>query len=222
MEVYNVQGAPFLGAGLKPGALNPLEFKKKIDEGAIVIDTRPPPSFGAGHIKGSYNASLKRLGLIGWVLPFDKPLLLVTGDKSHVDNVTRNFARIGYDNIEGYLVPSIGSWYQAMMPVESLDMITVSELKERLTKEKDLMVLDVRSKDEWGEGHIESAFNIYVGLLDKRIDEVPEDKPIAVICKSGTRSSFASSILLRAGYSKITNVLGGMDAWKNAEYEMIK
>jgi hydroxyacylglutathione hydrolase len=222
MEVYNVKGAPYLGAGHKPSAFNAIEFKKKIDEGAIVIDTRPPPSFGAGHIKGSYNASLKRLGLIGWVLPYNKPLLLVTGDRNHVDNVTRNLARIGYDNIEGYLTPSIGSWYQATMPVERLDMITVSELKDRLAKERDLRVLDVRSKDEWEEGHIKSAFNIYVGLLEKRTDGVPKNKPIAVICKSGTRSSFASSILLKAGYSKITNVLGGMDAWKKAGYEMIK
>jgi hydroxyacylglutathione hydrolase len=54
MELYNIEGAPHEG-------------------GAIVLDTRPPPSFGAGHIKGSYSLALQRLGLVGWVLPYDGP-----------------------------------------------------------------------------------------------------------------------------------------------------
>jgi hydroxyacylglutathione hydrolase len=61
-----------------------------------------------------------------------------------------------------------------------------------------------------------------VGILKDRVDDVPEDKQIAVICKSGTRSSFASSILLKAGRKNIHNVLGGMEAWKKAGYKTIK
>jgi len=68
MEKYNVKGAPFIGCGPNLKALKPKEFKEKLDEGAVVVDTRPPPAFGAGHIKGSYSLALKRLGLGGWVL----------------------------------------------------------------------------------------------------------------------------------------------------------
>ncbi len=81
-------------------------------------------------------------------------------------------------------------------------------------------MLDVRSRDEYENGHIDGSLNIYVGLLEGRADELPEDRPIAVMCKSGTRSSFASSILLRAGRGNIHNVLGGMDAWKRAGYPL--
>ena len=84
------------------------------------------------------------------------------------------------------------------------------------------MILDVRSKDEWLDGHIEGSQNIYVGLIESCIKEVPTDRNMAVVCKSGTRSSFASSILLRAGYKNITNILGGMDAWKKMGYDIVK
>lgn len=222
MEKINIEGAPFVGFGPNPPALKPNEFNEYLEQGAIVVDARPPPAFGAGHIKDSYSLALKRLGLGGWVLPYDKPILLVLGDQRHLDYVARSLIRLGYDNLVGYLAPSIVSWYKAALPLESLDLMTVIELKEKLENGEDWLVLDVRSKDEWLQGHIDGGINIYVGQLEGRVDEVPEGKQIAVICKSGTRSSFACSILLRASHENIHNVLGGMDAWKNAGYPIIK
>jgi hydroxyacylglutathione hydrolase len=220
MEKYNVEGAPYLGLKKNPPALNSLQFKKVLDEGAIIIDTRPPPSFGAGHIKSSYNLGLKRLGLIGWVLPYEEPVLLVLGDQKHIDYVTSNLMRIGYDNIAGYLNPSMVAWYKSVLPVEKLDLMTVIDLKEKINNSDKWHVLDVRSKDEWMEEHIKGGQNIYVGQLKNKIDEIPQDKEIAVICKSGTRSSYAASILLRNNVKNIHNVLGGIDAWKKAEYPL--
>jgi hydroxyacylglutathione hydrolase len=136
--------------------------------------------------------------------------------------VAKNLMRIGYDNLGGYLVPSIVSWYKSALPLERLDMMTITDLKERMDGGEDWTVLDVRSKDEWLEGHIEGSLNIYVGFLKGRAEEVPKDRKVAVVCKTGTRSSFASSILLRAGHGNITNVLGGMEAWKKAGYDMDK
>jgi hydroxyacylglutathione hydrolase len=222
MEKFNVEGAPFVGLGPNPPALKPMEFKEKIEEGAIVVDTRPPPSFGAGHIKGSYNLVLKRLGLAGWVLPYNKPILLLLGNQGQLNTVAKNLMRIGYDDLGGYLVPSIVSWYKSALPLERLDMMTITDLKERMDEGEDWTVLDVRSKDEWLEGHIEGSLNIYVGFLESRAKEVPKDKNVAVVCKTGTRSSFASSILLRTGHRNITNVLGGMEAWKIAGYDIVK
>jgi hydroxyacylglutathione hydrolase len=218
MEKYNVEGAPFVGYGPNPIAMKPNEFMEGVNQGAIVVDTRPPPAFGAGHIEGSYNIALKRLGLGGWVLPYDKPILLVLGDLNHLDYVARSLIQIGYDNIAGYLVPSIASWYKEVHPIQKLNLMTVVDLKEKIDIGEDMLVLDVRSKDEYIEGHIEGSLNIYVGLLEGRLNEVPNNKPVAVVCKSGTRSSFASSILLRAKRENIHNVLGGMDSWMKAGY----
>jgi hydroxyacylglutathione hydrolase len=217
MEVYNVEGAPFVGCGPNPRSLKTMEFKEILKKGARVVDTRPPPAFGVGHIKGSYSIYLNRLGMGGWVLPYDKPLLLVIGDQTHLDYVSRSLLRLGYDNVEGYLAGTISSWYKEVLPVVKLGMLTVMELKEKMDRE-DVFVLDVRSKGEYDESHIPESVNVYVGLLDKHLDKVPKDRPVAVLCKSGTRSSFGSSILLRAGYNNVYNVLGGMSSWEKAGY----
>ena len=222
MERLNVEGAPFVGCGPNPPPLKPSEFKEKAGEGAIIVDTRPPPGFGAGHIKGSYSLYLNRLGLGGWVLPYDKPILLVFGSQEHLDYVARSLVRMGYDDLGGYLAGTIASWYKEVLPVEGLGLMTVADLRDRLEEDGDWVVLDVRSRDEWEEGHIEGCTNIYVGLLQQRLDDVPEGRPIALICKSGTRSSFASSILQRAGRRNVHNVLGGMDGWKKAGYPVTK
>jgi len=222
MEKLNVEGAPFIGYGPNPPALKPTEFKEHLEQGALVVDARPPPAFGAGHIKDSYSLALKRLGMGGWVLPYDKPILLVLGAHGQLDYVARSLIRMGYDKLGGYLAPSIVSWYKAALPLERLDLMTVVELKEKLENGKDWLVLDVRSIDEWLQGHIEGSLNIYAGLLEGRVDEVSEGKQIAVVCKTGTRSSFACSIMLRVGHRNIHNILGGMDAWKNASYPIIK
>jgi hydroxyacylglutathione hydrolase len=84
------------------------------------------------------------------------------------------------------------------------------------------MVLDVRSIGEYESGHIEGSVNIYTGLLPQNLDKIPKDKPVAVICKSGTRSGFGCSILKRYGFKNVHNVMGGMTSWSNAGYPMVK
>ena len=221
MEVFNVEGAPEFGMGPTVEALSAAEFDKYASEGGIVVDTRPPPSFGSGYIKDSYNISMSRLGMAGWVLPYDKPILLVLGNLSELNDTVTGLARIGYDNIVGYLKPSMVSWYLTARPVERLGIMTTPELKEKLDKEE-WTVLDVRSIEEYESGHIEGSINIYTGLLPQNLDKIPRDKPIAVICKSGTRSGFGCSILRRHGFENIYNVMGGMTSWGNAGYPMVK
>ena len=219
MEVYNLEGAPPVGCGLNLPSLSPKEFKDQITKGAIVIDTRPPPAFGAGHISNSYSLYLNRIGMAGWVLPYDKPILFVIGDQTHLDYISRSFMRLGYDNQAGYLGGTIVSWYKEALPIETLNLITVRELKENL--EKDWVILDVRSKEEYHAGHIEGSQNIYVGLLEKNLDKLDRDRPVALICKSGTRSGFGASILKREGFKTVYNVLGGMTSWKKLNYPSV-
>lgn len=201
--------------------MSPGEFERKLKEGVVVIDTRPPPSYASGYIKGSYNISMARRGMAGWVLPYDKPILMILGNLAELRDTVTGLARMGFDNIEGYLTPSMVSWYLTARPIERLGILTTPELKEKLDTEK-WTVLDVRSIEEYETGHIEGSINLYAGLVGKNLDKIPRDKPIAVICKSGTRSGFASSILLRHGVENIHNVMGGMTSWKNAGYPVVK
>jgi len=221
MEALNLEGAQEFGLGPTVQALSAGEFEGYIRKGAVVVDTRPPPSFASGFIKDSYNISMDRLGMSGWVLPYDKPVLLVLGNKSELNEVVTGLARLGYDNVVGYMKPSIVSWYLTARPIERLCMMTTPELKTKLDTEK-WTVLDVRSIEEYESGHIEDSLNIYVGTLPQRLNDIPRDKPLAVICKSGTRSGFGCSILMKRGITNLCNIMGGMTSWSNAGYPTVK
>jgi len=87
---------------------------------------------------------------------------------------------------------------------------------------EELVILDTRGQDEWDSGHIEGALHIYVGDLEERLTEVPTDKAVAVICNVGHRAGLGASILLRAGFTQVYNVLGSVKAWVAASYPVTK
>jgi hydroxyacylglutathione hydrolase len=80
------------------------------------------------------------------------------------------------------------------------------------------MLLDVREPREWKEGYVEGAERIFFGELSEKLYSLPKDKPIAVTCSVGDRSSIGASILKRKGFKEVYNVFGGMNAWENLIY----
>jgi hydroxyacylglutathione hydrolase len=108
------------------------------------------------------------------------------------------------------------------LPIDSLNLISVQSLKEKLDRNEEMLILDVRRDEEWEKGHIERAEHIYVGQLEKNLDKLPRSCPIVVYCDSSRRSNIAASILKKNGYNEVYNVLGSMTAWKNAGYEIVK
>jgi hydroxyacylglutathione hydrolase len=223
MEKYNLEGPPILGYLTVPQPMTVSEFQKEIQDGAIVVDTREPAAFGGTHIKDAYSIWLNGLPIFaGWVLGYDKPVLLVLEDEEHLATAVNYLIRIGYDNIKGYLKGGTQAWYNAGLPMEDLSLLSVYKLKDMIDRGDDFMILDTREDNEWQNGHVEGAYHIYVGQLEKRLSEVPRDKPIAVMCKTGHRASLAASILLRAGYKNIFNVLGSIMAWTANGFPIVK
>jgi hydroxyacylglutathione hydrolase len=219
MEKLNLQGPPLLGCLPLPAPLSPTEFKRKMEEGAIVVDTSEPAAFGGAHIKSAYSIWLEGLPVFGgWVLPYDRPILLVLEDQAHLERAVRYLIRAGYDQIIGYLRDGTEGWYNAGLPTESLPLLSVHQLKRMLDQGEELLVLDTRGQDEWESGHIAGSLHIYVGYLEQRLAEVPKGKPIAVICNVGHRAGLGASILLRAGYPSVYNVLGSVKAWVAAGF----
>jgi hydroxyacylglutathione hydrolase len=219
MEKYNLEGPPLLGCMPLPSPLTPAEFKQEMERGAVVVDASEPAAFGGAHIKGGYSVWLEGLPVFaGWVLSYDRPILLVLEDEAHLDKAVRYLIRAGYDQVTGYLKEGTEGWYNAGFPVESLPLLSVHQLKSKLDRGEELLVLDTRGQDEWDSGHIKGALHIYVGYLEQRLAEVPGDKPVAVICNVGHRAGLGASILLRAGYKQVSNVLGSVKAWVAAGY----
>lgn len=223
MEEYNLRGPSLLKGLPVPELLSPKDFRTEMEKGLTVVDTRMPHSFGGAHIKGSYGIWLKGLPFFaGWLLPYDKPILLVLEEKDQLETAVRYLVRIGYDNIAGFLNGGISSWYMKALPVDGLNLISVQSLKDKIEKKEKMIILDVRGDKEWDKGHIEGAKHIYVGYLGENLDKVPRDCQIIVYCDSSRRSNIAASILKKNGYDRVYNVLGSMTAWRNAGYEVVK
>ena len=221
MEKYNLEGPPLLGHRPAPPGLTPRQFRDEMARGAVVIDTRRPAEFCGTHISGSYAIWLDGLSeFAGWVLGYEKAVLLVLEDESLLDTAVRRLFRLGYDRTAGYLGGGIESWYDSGFPIEELPALSVHDLKDKLDRKEPLTVLDVRGGDEWNRGHIDGSLNVYVGHLEQSLSRVPRDKPVAVLCSVGNRAGLGASILLRAGYPKVYNVLGSMTAWRAAGFRV--
>ncbi len=88
-------------------------------------------------------------------------------------------------------------------------------------REAGAFVLDVRQPEEWNQFHIPSATLIPLGELENRLNEIPADQPVLVVCRSGNRSATGRDILLDAGFSKVTSMAGGMNEWQALGYPTV-
>jgi hydroxyacylglutathione hydrolase len=184
MENYNLEGPPLLGCLPMPAPLTPAEFKREIEKGGTVIDTSEPSAFAAHIIRSSYSIWLEGLPVFaGWVLSSEQPILLVLEEQTHLEKAVRYLIRAGYDNIVGFLKEGIEGWYNAGLPTQSLALLSVHQLKSLIDRGETLQVLDTRDDDEWMTGHIKDSLHLYVGHLEQRLNEVPRNMPVAVICQ---------------------------------------
>ncbi len=82
-------------------------------------------------------------------------------------------------------------------------------------------ILDVRQPTEWNEFHIPGSTLIPLDQLEARLNEVPKDKEVVVVCRSGNRSRPGRDALKAAGYTQVTSVAGGLNQWKAAGYPTV-
>ena len=223
MRKANRQGPPLLGVLSDPPPLQVSQFKQLRNEGALVLDCRSPEAF-ASHIPGAINVGLGSsfATWAGSVLSPDVPLILVLENPQDLWDVCWQLLRIGYDLPKGWLAGGMKAWRTAAEEIVLMPLWDIRTLREQIQRSDDLFVLDVRQIGEWNSGHIKDAVHITGATLPERINEVPKDRPIAVVCGSGYRASVATSILRRQGHSHVFNVLGGMVAWNQASFETVK
>lgn len=222
MKQVNRDGPQIIGPqlpGQKRWSAN--EVHNRVCEECLILDVRSKESFAAAHIPHSINIpfSPNLPTWAGWVLPYDRPTLIVTDNPAHMPEITTHLLRVGFDDVQGSLQGGIDAWETGGYPLATLETLSVQQLAGRVKSrgERPLTVLDVRTEKEWNAGHIDGAIHIHGGKLQERFADVPRDKPVAVICGSGYRGSIAASFLKREGYEDVANVVGGMSAWKSAE-----
>jgi hydroxyacylglutathione hydrolase len=188
-------------------------------EGVLVVDTRPVMQFAVAHVPGSVHIALSGQ-YASWaarLLGLDTRLIIVGEDPERVRESQLRLARVGIENVVGYLEDGITAWIMGGNEVEYIPQVSVHELCELRESERDhLAILDVRETGELSGGVIENSIRIPLGELAARVHELDRAKLLVAHCKGGYRSSIAASLLRKAGLRDVANLTGGFDAWKAA------
>ncbi len=222
---YFLEDAAINRAGATPltelPELNPIsvsELNTMLGRGAVALDVRPNDQFAAGHVPGSINIALSGqfASWAGAVLGLSARPVLIAETSDQLDEARLRLARVGIEDVAGYLDGGPAAWQQLGFPLQSLPQITVEELNARLRGDAPL-VLDVRRESEWDAGHISGAEWYPLDRFKAALPPIELNRPIAVHCASGYRSVIACSLLQRAGYNNVINVIGGFDAWREAQ-----
>ena len=217
----NRSGARELSELQPPKSLTPQEVLALRDEGHVLLDVRSATDFGVGHVPGSTNIGLGGQFAMwaGSLIPLNSSIVIIADTGAQVDESVVRLARVGIENVKGYLNGGVQSWREAGLQVDSIKQISVEQLKEQMAN-PDLQIVDVRRPGEYVNGHVPRAFNAPLASLDKSLGPLPleKDKLTAVICAGGYRSSAAASLLQKQGFSNLINVSGGTGAWINAGY----
>jgi hydroxyacylglutathione hydrolase len=220
LKKVNKVGATLVSELPAPASMTPEQLTDAITNGALLVDTRTQEAFAEGHIPGAVFAGLGTnfTAWMGWIAPYEQDLVLVLEDEQALDEAMTELRRIGLDRVSGYLAGGMSAWRAAGREVTSVPVMTVTELSQRLLNDDDrLTVLDVRSPEEWNENRIAGAVNFYAGKIARGEEpELSRDRDLAVICGSGYRSVVSISLLRKAGFTNLINVIGGMEAWDAA------
>ena len=209
----------------KPRPYSAREAWEAVRRGEVIVDLRDPGAYGETHIPGALNVWIESPQFaerVAGMIPAGVPLLLLAQGPSDLERAVTALARVGVDDVMGFLHWGMIEWRSEGCPVESVPQISVHELLEWLEQGRDLAVIDVREPFEWLEGHIEGALHLPMLEAVARHAEVPADRPKAVLCAGGLRSSTTISALKRLGIQGWYNVTGGMGAWTKSGYPVAR
>ncbi|MCX3060044.1 rhodanese-like domain-containing protein [Streptomyces beihaiensis] len=196
-------------------ALDPVEFARLREEGALVLDARDPLEFAAGHLAGAVNVPIdgRFAEQAGSVFAPADEILVIAPDGHEREAVTR-LARIGFDRVLGHATDT-GQLLRALRSeTRQAERLTADALRAELASERPPLVLDVRNCGERADGrYIEGARHIPLAELATRLDEIPAEGRLVLHCAGGHRSSIAASLLRQRGRTEVCDLLGGYAAW---------
>ena len=185
------------------------ELKAAMDKGVKLIDTRNKLDFEKGFIEGSINIQGNNsfATWMGWFVNYNEPFILLAAP-SQMDDLTRKLMRIGLDNILGF-VDAAKISELANGALSTSKMVSISDVKANTTAQ----VIDLRGAAEFNAGHIAGATNVFVGTLLQNLAKVPKDKPVIIHCQGGDRAAIGYSLLVKEGYTNVSNYSPGINEW---------
>lgn len=220
----NRSGAEALDHLAAPQAMSPAAVREASQHGCVVLDVRSAAEFGAGHVPGALNIGLSGqfASWAGSLIPLTAQIVIVADSEQQVDEAQVRLARVGLERVNGYLAGGVDAWRAAGFEIAEVPQISVAELKELLKLTPELQLIDVRRPAEYRNGHAPRALTAPLAKFRDTLGSLnlDGDKPIAIICAGGYRSSAATSIAQQFGFNHLLNVTGGTAAWIKAGYEV--
>lgn len=195
-------------------AIEPKEFEELADAtGAVILDVRDAADFAKGFIPQSVN-----IGLNGQFAPWvgaviadvTQPILLVAYEGAEQDTVMR-LARVGFDNVIGYLNGGINAWKNAGYELDTVNRISADEFASKF-KPGESVVIDVRKESEYRAEHVEDAYNKPLDFINEWTGAIDPHQHFFLHCAGGYRSMIAASILKARGYHNFSEIDGGFAA----------
>ncbi len=206
-------------------ALTPAEVERLLratdaNVSVNILDVRPGDEFAAGHVPGSIGIALSGqfASWAGGVLGIHSKPVLIGDSDAQMEEARLRLARVGIEDLRGYLAGGLTAWRQAGLAVIKTPQISAEELNQKLRSGnwRASDILDVRREGEWQAGHIAEVQCRALDTFPQGLPAIDRARPVAVHCKSGYRSMIACSLLERAGHRNVINVAGGFDAWHAA------
>jgi rhodanese-related sulfurtransferase len=211
LQALNQAGPHLLGALGEPPELTPEEVVARAEQGAWLVDARPVHDWANAHPLGALSNELRGAfaSWLGWLVPFDSPVILIVDDQHRPDAV-RLARRIGYDDL-AFLDGGIDAWRAAGLPIAAVDEVGPHEADDR--SRAGAMLLDVRQDAELAALRIPGTVHIELG--DLIAGATPNAPEIITFCGHGERSATAASLLEARGL-RVANLTGGTTAWLDA------
>ena len=213
----NKEGYASISSVMKKN-MQPLEintFLSEVKNGALILDTRVPDNFEKGYIKNSINIGLDGMFAVwaGTIIEIGKRLVLVCEKGKEEEGVLR-LARVGFENIAGYLAGGFEKWLATGKAYETINTIDPQEFASKV--QSGTHVLDVRKISEAENGHVKNATIIPLAELEKNLAPLNKREALYVHCAGGYRSMIACSLLKAHGFENIINVRNGWSMIKDS------
>jgi glyoxylase-like metal-dependent hydrolase (beta-lactamase superfamily II) len=222
--ILNTKERPTLDSALER-ELVPLtldEVLAAVADGAQLLDTRAAVDVDAAHLRGAIAIGLDGsfATWAGTLLDPGRPIVVVA-DPGREGEAAMRLGRIGFDNVSGHLAGGMQSAASRTDLMEAFPRVTGAQLSDELRSDDPPVVLDVRSPTERATGAIEGSVHIPLNRLPAQLEALPRDREIVCSCGSGYRSPTAATVLARAGFTNLTDLVGGMDAWRASDLPVV-
>lgn len=214
--MLNKSGYDSINDVMKRG-VNPLSteaFELQVSsEDVLILDTRSAQDFADGHIPNSIFIGLdgQFAPWVGALISDIKQAILLITEIGREEEAVKRLARVGYDNVLGYLKGGFATWSAAGNEIASVERITAAQL-ENEREWFSQPIIDVRKPGEFEAEHLEIAQTLPLDFINENFSSYPKDNPIVLHCAGGYRSMIAASILKSRGYHQLVDVIGGYNA----------